>query len=1282
MKCFMSSISDESQPQWVEPHMRDLAKIHDSFYEGSRKIQNFVKEHNLGIADFERYKVETGSERDRFHEMITDEDVKEYLVNVGMLLRLREAIEFECRRQRSVEQRFDEKVLQMESIENPPPELFQIRDGKFPISRTAVKSLGWICRTLRNTADHIPNTFTEYNRSHQEKSWENFIKELVPMSIQDFIELFIMGFQALEYIADGTTDLITPKYVETQLRAYTDNALLMIKPEIMKSALGANKWDKYIEVEHMDTNQADDEPMAIGRLDFLLRKNSPHSYVEINGWGGLGKTKLAREYISRSIDGDLRHRPKGYEYYIYYTAKSTNQGEIAGEHNKPLKNSPRDWAKGGGDYVPGLSFDGFIAKIQKTFQLPIHHIEDVIIEHLAKHEIFLLLDNFEDVSDADIPKYRAFFDKIPKDFNSRIVITSRRTPTYGAKSITLDRFNKKKAMQMLYTRYQHEIENNNGEERTNLLHQLRDSYTENTGNDEKGPADLIDIILREVEKGEGKSLETLSENLRHPLYLRYLANLLVNPTLIEQTKGLTKVSDVLVHIIDDPQFRFWEWHENVVKWMLDHAYSNIKENQHTLTVLKILLNSEGAIQLSSLRSKFQKEHPELDNPIYVLTSSIDRIKSHREFFDEKIAEGEYALTSSARKYLLGIQPRSAANSTVYEQDTDVTGRNNIDFQTTLQRWLKDGQPNYVGFRDGLYRLKGYITTLENYKLELFDEVEEKLLTLVDNLAYDTIEMEDLLDLLELRGLDRNKESRFNLLCKKAEVYTRRAGFETLGDQIHSLTKILLGNKIWPTFSSDGPKEPHRGHVLILLLKIRKHGIQTDVEPLIFAIADLLEKMHIDEIEFSVQDYDYRDTFAEILLSDRRALRWTIKLQQVFEIFHKTQSSDSFTDKFSSIEPGMIRDDIRLFYHPDGGDNFDNYESIYTVNWDLMSNQLTIYVQEKPPNLAAVAQPRLVGISVSQTKPNLSRAMISGSAKKRIRDLPLNPFAKNDPFEQWTTGTRKGKPGLSIDPVSLASDIFMVCELYNQVTLKGKYSTRGENLKSRYKELYRGSSTSHSAAWIIGFHSKQNKTLSHKMAHDFLLKEFKRRLGLSEHKDESTWETTFALILTNAVMMLNQGLMSEIDEDVRSEIETRKSLHDVYGIDLFDPRRRAIVDGGKAKAGDEHRIVNREECILPNAVQNSLKDAENIPWIDAFTFRKQMLRGGLAQLIEADKILEDNFIKLKTNAAPWSIHTSWLDSVVEFFFTGERYPQFFKKYSLSEKLISDIEDYHYQKWFLN
>ena len=1279
----MREESDEKQPEWVEPHIRNLAKIHDVVYEGSSRITNFVEDHNLGSKDFDKCKVTVGMEKDQFHEMIIGQPVSAYLTSLKSLKTLYQAIHRECTRTRPVEERFDPKVLGMEDIEYPPPELFQIRDGGFPIQPDDLKDFVSKCRKLRNTADHISDPYSQFFKMPQKISWRYFIKNLVPLKIENIIELFVTGLQVIEYIADGTKTLITREYVETQVRRYTDKALLFIKPGIMKRALGANKWDKYIEVEHQETNRESIEPMAINRLDFLLRKDSPHSYVEINGWGGLGKTKLAREYISRSIDGELKYRPKGYKYYIYYTAKSAKQGEIVGEHNQPLKSSPRNWGKGGGDYLPGLSFEGFLQKIQTTFQLQISDIEDRIIEHLAKNEIFLLLDNFEDVSDADIPKYRTFFEKIPKDFNSRIVITSRRTPTYGAKSITLDRFNKKKAMEMLYTRYQHEIENNQGEERTNLLTQLRDSYTENTNlGDANGVLDLIDIILRDVKKGDGKNLETLSENLRHPLYLRYLANLLVNPTLIEQTKGLERVAEVLVHIIDDPQFKFWEWHQNVVKWMLDHAYNNVNKDPHTLTVLAILLNSEGTISLADLRSQFQKEHPELENPIKKLTTSIRQIESYREFVDEKIAEGEYALTSSARKYLIEIQPSDDKPSAEAERNVEVAPQQIIDFQASLQRWLKDGLPNGVGFRDGLYRLQRYVTS-DEVDVELSDEVETKLFALASKLAPDTIEMKDLLDLLQLKGVERMEQNRFDLLCQKAEVYTRTASFDTFGDNIDGLARILLGEMRWPSYASGGPEPGYRGNLLILLLKIERHGIQTNIEPLISTIVDLLENMDLEETESVVQEYGYMDTFSEILMSNRGAMPWSEKLQQVFDRFNQNGSSDVFWVRFARIKPEMIRDDITISYHPDGSGSFENHESISTVNWDLISNQLTVFVQEKGPSANPVAHPRLVGTGVTQAKINGNKATLSGSASKRRKRS--NPFAVNDPFAQWTSSYRTGRPGVSVDPIQLASDIYIVCELYTQVSLGPTLRLeRGSKLKSYYIEYYRGSSNAHSAAFLIGFHSKPDQSLSHEFAGEALRKEFERRLKNSdEHKQEfEEWTIRFATILRIALRMLDPGPGKDIHEEVRSEIEMRKSFNDQNQTDLFNPRQRAIVDEKQSKAENENHVVNREDCKLPKVFRHALKDAQGTPWLDTFGFRNQLLKGQLKSLIENERILEHKDIRTSNNGPTWNLHLSWLESAVEFFFSGERYPGFFKTFAYSEKLVSEIEDYHFEKWFLS
>jgi len=1272
----MREDAPSEQPRWVEPHIRNLAKIHDLFDAGSLKIREFMKRNNVKIDDFEKYRITLGNERDSYNNLVEDQQVSAYLKSLTDVKKLYTAIQRECTKNRPIDEKFDLKVRTMDDIENPPKELFGIHNGEFPLTKSELCKFVKKCRTLRNTAGHIPDTYLEYHDREQRITWKDLHNRIVPLTFEQISQIFITGLQVLEYVADGSKELIDRGYVETQLRRYTERSLTFNEPDMIKRALGANKWDKYIEVEHIQDFQGESsEPMAINWLDFLLREESASFMVEINGLGGLGKTKLAREYISRSIDGNLKYRPKRYQYYIYYSAKSTAQGEQRAEYDKPQKSDPRNWKKGGGDYVNNLNYDDFIQEIQGTFNLKMSDLEERIIELFTQKEIFVLLDNFEDVSDQDIPRYKKFFSRLPKQCKSRFVITSRRTQTYGAKSVELDRFNKKKALEMLYVRYQYEIDINGGKARTNLLHQLRDAYIigqkESQLGQISGP-DLIDKILRDVKKSHDKNPEVLERNLRHPLYLRYLANLLVNSELIKKTEGKTQVTDVLVHIIDDPTFKFWEWHENVVHWMLEHAYNNIKQYKHTLSVLRILLYSNEATSLADLISKFQKAHPKLNEPIKELEISIRQIKSHREFIDEKSGEGELILTSSARKYLASTLED---NSMTEEQsdELDVTDEKPINYHTSLQQWMEESNPNHVGFRDGVYRLSQYLRSGGDNQ-ELCASVELKLFNLAHKITWDTIDGNDILDLIQISDATNHQKIKFDLICSKAQIFTQSTVLETLGNKSTVFSNILLGKSSWPQYAIDGPEAHDRGHVLILLLMLERHGIQTKFESLISCIGDLLERMELSEIEEILAVYDFADTFQEILLVQREAFVWTFKMQGVFNwLKEKTDMpADAHTDKFAKITPSQIDTDISLSYEPNGESNFENFDSIYTVNWDLYSNILTVYVKAKQPGQRAVTGPVLTGIGVTQRRPR-EKSQISGRSR---RDLPFNPFAAADPFIKWTSSSLKNCPGLSVDPLHLACDLFMVCELYSQVDpklLSNNAVTRANKLKSLYKKYYRGSVNTHSVAFIVGYHIEIGEKIRSKDASEALEKEFTRRIKRSdEHSDkEVEWTNRFKQILMDANKMLDSQEL-----DVKNEISRRKKLNQEE-VDVYNPDIRAWQDwiAGKqgARSSQDINILKREKCNLRDALKHPLKSQESPKiWIQPAIFRSTLIRssGNLQSLINSEKVSTDN---------AWNYYSSWLDSIVEFVFSNERDPDVFKKYKFSDEFVEKIEDYHYRKW---
>jgi hypothetical protein len=818
-----------------------------------------MKEHSVTDEDYEKFKIIPGDNKDNFRKMIESQDVKSYLKNLEEIVRLNTSMEAACGRNRNIDVRFVKQVVNIADIEDPPKELFAIHDGIFPFERKELMDITRINRQIRNQAWHIRDVTADVSAMAR-KNWKKFLDLILPLEFNGIMEMFVNSLRIIEFIEDGTRDIIDYEYVETQMRKYTDKSLTFSEPELIKRALGANKWDKYIEVEHKQDFEGEaEEAMAINQLDFLMREDSPNSVIEINGVGGLGKTKLSREYIVRSVDMNLRYRPKRYERYIYYTAKSETQGEIRATYGEQLKNSPRDWKHGGGDYIEGLVFQDFMEKMQKMFDLNSYDLEERIIETLKNRSIFILLDNFEDVSDDDIPLYKKFFNKIPKDFKSQIVITSRRERTYGGKSIELDRFSKAKAIEMLCARYEYEIRKNPGVVRTDRLNQLQKARD--------NQVDLIQEILNKVHPPENADLqflmnkETLEKNLRHPLYLRYLANILANPTLIKKTDKKTSITEVIVYIIDDPEFKFWEWHENVINWMLEHAYTSIEKYSNCIDVLKILIHDENITTRADLHTAFQKKHPETQSPRKDIEEALKQIKSHREFLDE---QSELKLTSSAKKFLRplltdGTESLGHSNSVKEGNESNhIVPEEPVDFGKLLKLVTTNGVKTPQDFVDAVYRLENYSKS-ESKDSKLVEKAENILSNYVVN-SLKLREEEVRLAFMTLLHVIKTPQIRFKLICQQAEHLAEASIFENLGEFSQSIASYLLDDACWNNDTVTGPEINYRGFRFILLLRIEKKGIQTKIESLYSCIDILLDAIPEKDIEGFLREFSFTELF--------------------------------------------------------------------------------------------------------------------------------------------------------------------------------------------------------------------------------------------------------------------------------------------------------------------------------------------------------------------------------------------------------------------------------------
>ena len=155
--------------------------------------------------------------------------------------------------------------------------------------------------------------------------------------------------------------------------------------------------------------------------------------VEIYGWGGLGKTHLARHFVKQNLDGNCRWKtPIGTEQTIerFETIIWIPSKKVKEWGSWRIGEGTRDPRVTLGLRNENADFHFFLQQIRyhatEGDELARHPTEHVI-EILRDKRILVVIDNFEDVSrdSGTLKQFIDFLESIDPKSESRIIITGR-----------------------------------------------------------------------------------------------------------------------------------------------------------------------------------------------------------------------------------------------------------------------------------------------------------------------------------------------------------------------------------------------------------------------------------------------------------------------------------------------------------------------------------------------------------------------------------------------------------------------------------------------------------------------------------------------------------------------------------------------------------------------------------------------------------------------------------------------------------------------------------------
>lgn len=534
-----------------------------------------------------------------------------------------------------------------ESLEQDT-EMYDFRVEKEQYESSLVKVLSClhgICNhkvvnDYKNAYKHLWDQRNNPDFTHKIVTGLQLVRDTANWNYQDWLRFI---FTRLEQGSDlppeisGLDDLA----VHAAQIGVRNNAIRSAREAVVQG-LQQMDWDDYVRVREKDNNQYADQA--------LFQKLGYANVVEINGFGGLGKTELLYQFLRRHIKGEYDPDIPAFDHYVILTAKSEEQGEVdtinsSGGSDGLVTTNPSDVKHGPRDYVQQLKFKDVI-RIINTYDTLCEDLDSMENARRVFKEgnILIALDNFEDCSTGDIQQFQDFFNHgdIKRALQSRIIITGR-SHTFSVDTIRLQPLPPEQAQELFRKRYQHlyNLASTNSDfdwvGSNRVLTGLRDS----------------NFSKKFEHMCNDNELNHFRHMFGHPLFIFHFTTLLGNTSLIEKhhrtEDGAFDLIRVLRSIIKDNTLELNAFHENLYQWIIDKAYRKIEKNQVAILILKTLMLN-GRTSESDLRKIINENgyRPRED-----FDAAVEELESHDLFLRKQTYESKtiWLLEVDGEKFL-------------------------------------------------------------------------------------------------------------------------------------------------------------------------------------------------------------------------------------------------------------------------------------------------------------------------------------------------------------------------------------------------------------------------------------------------------------------------------------------------------------------------------------------------------------------------------------------------------------------------------------------------------